>query len=300
MDCGERSSTRTSPCLVARHRSRRRRRGSTSPFVTTACAGPRSACDLISLEEMNRFPRASTLFGARAGILMNEIDTINSSRAIIRYLPSSSFLDCVSLLADAFVRAAAGLLARGGRRAVEPGNRAPLRVVLHGGSATPRDVRAGAVPVWMVFGRALRSCAALFMMVKYGATSLVAAAALRLLVESYAATANVGRMIGLPLSPLVEMRGLTAAPVEFSCGHRWRVSDDPMRHVFRMAAWNALGWPVLPALGPRWRPALFSLSEEDARADGITRGDLQDYSGKLSYLPADAHGADRGLSLIHI
>ena len=209
MDCGERSSTRTSPCLVARHRSRRRRRGSTSPFVTSACAGPRSACDLISLEEMNRFPRASTLFGARAGILMNEIDTTNSSRAIIRYLPSSSFLDCVSLLADAFVRAAAGLLARGGRRAVEPGNRAPLRVVLHVGSATPRDVRAGAVPVWMVFGRALRSCAALFMMVKFGATSLVAAAALRLLVESYAATAKVGRMEGLPLSPLVEMRGLT-------------------------------------------------------------------------------------------
>ena len=208
MDCGERSSTRTSPCLVARHRSRRRRRGSTSPFVTSACAGPRSACDLISLEEMNRFPRASTLFGARAGILMNEIDTINSSRAIIRYFPSSSFLDCVSLLSDAFVRAAAGLLARGGRRAVEPGNRAPLRVVLHVGSATPRDVRAGAVPVWMVFGRALRSCAALFMMVKYGATSLVAAAALRLLVESYAATANVGRMVGLPLSPLVEMRAL--------------------------------------------------------------------------------------------
>ena len=123
------------------------------------------------------------------------------------------------------------------------------------------------------------------MMVKYGATSLVAAAALRLLVESYAATANVGRMVGLPLSPLVEMRGLTAAPVEFSCGRRWRVSDDPMRHVFRMAAWNALGWPVLPALGPRWRPALFSLSEEDARADvglleetcGTTRGSSRIY-----------------------
>ena len=107
-------------------------------------------------------------------------------------------------------------------------------------------------------------------------------------------------MVGLPLSPLVEMRGLTAAPVEFSCGRRWRVSDDPMRHVFRMAAWNALGWPVLPALGPRWRPALFSLSEEDARADGTTRGDLRDYSGKLSYLPADAHGAARGRFLPHL
>ena len=132
------------------------------------------------------------------------------------------------------------------------------------------------------------------MMVKFGATSLVAAAALRLLVESYAATAKVGRMEGLPLLPLVEMRGLTAAPDESSVGHRWRVSDDPMRHVFRMAAWNALGWPILPALGPQWRPALFSISEEDARADGVTRGDLWDDSGKLSCLPAAAHGAARG------
>ena len=138
------------------------------------------------------------------------------------------------------------------------------------------------------------------MMVKYGATSLVAAAALRLLVESYAATANDGRIVGLPLSPLVEMRGLTAAPVEFAGGHRWRVSDDPMRHVFRMAAWNALGWPIHPALDRQWRPALFPLPEEDARADGVTRGDLQDYSGKPSYLPADAHGATRGRFIPHL
>ena len=146
----------------------------------------------------------------------------------------------------------------------------------------------------MIFGRALRSCAALFMLVKFGATSLMAAAALRLLVESYAATAKVGRMKALPLSPLVQMRGLAAAPVEFSCGHRWRASDDPMRHVFRMAAWNALGWPIRPALGPRWRPALFPISEDDARAEGVTRGGLRDDSRKPSYLPADAHGASRG------
>ena len=57
---------------------------------------------------------------------MNETDTIHSSRSIIRCLPSSLFLDYVSLLADAFVRAAAGLLARGGHRAVEPGNRGLL------------------------------------------------------------------------------------------------------------------------------------------------------------------------------
>ena len=295
MDRGERSSTTTSPCLVARPRSRRRRRGSTSPSVTTACAGLRSACDLISLEEMNRFPRVSTLFGARAGILMNEIDTINASRVIIRYRPSSSFLDCVSLLVDAFVRAAAGLLARGGRRAVEPGNRAPLRVVLHGGSATPRDVRAGAVPVWLVFGRALRSCAALFMMVNFGATSLVAAAALRLLVEGFAAAlAKLGRVEYLPSSMLDETPGLAAAPVETSVGNRWRVTDDPMRHVFRMAAWNALGWPELPAPGLRWRPALSPLTEEGASFEWATWRSPCGVSGRLVDSSVGACWATRG------
>ena len=243
---------------------------------------------------MNRFPRVSTLFGARAGTLMNEIDMINSSRAIIRYLPSSSFLDCVSLLADAFVRAAAGLLARGGRRAVEPGNRAPLRVVLHVGSATPRDVRAGAVPVWLVFGRALRSCAALFMMVNFGATSFVAAAALRLLVEGYAAAARLGRVEYLPFSMLDETPGLAAAPVETSVGHRWRVTDDPMRHVFRMAAWNALGWPELPAPGLRWRPALSPLTEEGASFEWATWRSPCGVSGRLVDSSVGACWATRG------
>ena len=244
---------------------------------------------------MNRFPRVSTLFGARAGILMNEIDTINASRVIIRYRPSSSFLDCVSLLVDAFVRAAAGLLARGGRRAVEPGNRAPLRVVLHGGSATPRDVRAGAVPVWLVFGRALRSCAALFMMVNFGATSLVAAAALRLLVEGFAAAlAKLGRVEYLPSSMLDETPGLAAAPVETSVGNRWRVTDDPMRHVFRMAAWNALGWPELPAPGLRGRPTLSPSTEERASFEWATWRSPCGVSGRLVDLSVGACWASRG------
>ena len=120
---------------------------------------------------MDREPRASTLFGARTGILANEIDTIKASRSISRCLPSSLFLEYVSLLADAFVRAAAGLLARGGHREVEPVDyRAPLRVMLHVGSATRRVDRAGAVPIWLIFGRALRSCAALFMLLRFGAT----------------------------------------------------------------------------------------------------------------------------------
>ena len=268
MDRGERSSSRTTPCPVARHRSRRRRRGSTSPYVTTACTGSRSACNLISLEEMDREPRASTLVGARASILANKIGTINPSRSITRCPPSSLFLDYVSLLADAFVRAAAGLLARGGQRAVEPvGGRAPLGVVLHSGSATRRDVLAGAAPLWTLFGRALRSCAALFMLVRFGATSFVATAALRLLVEDRRGTASWGRLEFLPPFTLVETRGLAAAPVETFVGHRWRVADDPMRHVLRMSAWNAMGWPERSALCPRWKPALSSVVEERARVN---------------------------------
>jgi hypothetical protein len=216
---------------------------------------------------MDREPRASTLFGARTGILANEIDTIKASRSISRCLPSSLFLEFVSLLADTFVRAAAGLLARGGHREVEPVDyRAPLRVMLHVGSVTRRVDRAGAVPVWLIFGRALRSCAAFFMLLRFGATSFVAATALRLLFEGHAITARVGRLEYLPFSSLVETRRFTAAPVEISGGHRWRVADDPMRHVLRMSAWNAMGWPERPALFPRWRPALSSVNEEGARA----------------------------------
>ena len=96
--------------------------------------------------------------------------------------------------------------------------------------------------------------------------SFVAATALRLLFEGHAITARVGRLEYLPFSRLVETRRFTAAPVEISGGHRWRVADDPMRHVLRMSAWNAMGWPERPALFPRWRPALSPVNEEGARA----------------------------------
>ena len=97
-----------------------------------------------------------------------------------------------------------------------------------------------------------------------------------------------------PLAMLVETRGLAAAPVKNSGGRRWRVTDDPMRHVLRMAAWNALGWPEQPAMVPRWRPALSSVTEEGARADWVTRGGLWGISRKLLDLPADAGVAIRG------
>ena len=51
------------------------------------------------------------------------------------------------------------------------------------------------------------------MMVNFGATSLVAAAALRLLVEGFAAAlAKLGRVEYLPSSMLDETPGLAAAP----------------------------------------------------------------------------------------
>ena len=59
---------------------------------------------------------------------------------------------------------------------------------------TLRDDRAGAVLGLWILERALRSCAALFVMVRFGATSFVAAAIFRLLVEGYACTARVGRI----------------------------------------------------------------------------------------------------------
>ena len=103
------------------------------------------------------------------------------------------------------------------------------------------------------------------MMLRFGATSFVAVVALRLLVEGHSVTTRVGRLEYLPLSMLVETRGLAAAPGEISGGCRWRVADDPVRHVLRMAAWNAMGWPERPASSPRWRPALSSLTEEGVR-----------------------------------
>ena len=59
---------------------------------------------------------------------------------------------------------------------------------------------------------------------------------------------------------LVETRGLAAAPAarrDFWRASLARLTDDPMRHVLRMAAWNAMGWPERQARDPRWRPALF-------------------------------------------
>jgi hypothetical protein len=170
VDRGERSSTRTCSCPVARHRSRRRRRGSTSPSVTSACAEDLdlhaqrySICmqsDFLG-GDGPRVPRVSTLFGAQAGTLVNKIDTINPSRSIIRcHISPLEFLvePCEPVVADrAFVRAAAGLLVRGGPRAVElVGDRAPLGVVLHFRSATLRDDRAGRP--YSVFGFSDERC----------------------------------------------------------------------------------------------------------------------------------------------
>ena len=130
------------------------------------------------------------------------------------------------------------------------------------------------------------------MMVNFGATSLVAAAALRLLVEGFAAAlAKLGRVEYLPSSMLDETPGLTAAPVETSVGNRWRVTDDPMRHVFRMAAWNALGWPELPAPGLRWRPTLSPLIEGRASFEWATWRSPCGVSGRLVDLSVGASWA---------
>ena len=61
MECGERDSTRTSPCPTLRRRSRVRRRGRLSPSVMAACTGSNTACSRISLEEMIHTPCVPTL-----------------------------------------------------------------------------------------------------------------------------------------------------------------------------------------------------------------------------------------------
>ena len=266
MERGERDSTRTSPCPVARRRSRRRRRGSTSPLMTTACAGSLSARSLISLEEMSRDPRVLPPIGAQAGTLMVEFDAVNTSRSTTRCLALGIWLRFVSLVSDAFVRAAAGRLLRGVPRAVEPvDDRAPLGVVLHPGTMTLRDDHAGVGLGMWILGRALRACAALFVNIRFWSTCFVAAVTLRLLVEGFERATKAGMFWIGPHSLLFEPCDDAAAPEEGGRGLRWRASDDELRHVLCMAARNALGWPVRGPARPRRRLDLSTVIEEGPR-----------------------------------
>ena len=115
-----------------------------------------------------------------------------------------------------------------------------------------------------ILGRALRACAAFIVITRFWSTCFVAAAALRLLVEGFGRATKEGMFWVGPRSLLFEPCDDDAVP-EDGRGRRWRASDDEMRHVLRMAAWNALGWPESGLVLPRWRPNLSSVVEEGLR-----------------------------------
>ena len=103
MECGERDSTRTSPCPPPRRRSRVRRRGRLSPSVTTACTGSFTACSLISLEEMIHIPIVSSCV-----LLPLRIPSISGAltsalRPMLRYEGGYILIAFAGALADALL-----------------------------------------------------------------------------------------------------------------------------------------------------------------------------------------------------
>ena len=175
MECGERCSTRTSPCPVPRRRSRTRRRGRLSPSVTAACAGPATACSLISLEEMIHIPCVSTLV-RRPSRTLEFTDALTiSQRPTSRCGRWHVFCAFARALYDALLCAYAGCGPLRTVQIVEPAcSRAPTYARSNCLMLVPRLARLGEAMMRCVLGHALHSMMRALQSIYWGASSFTA------------------------------------------------------------------------------------------------------------------------------
>ena len=241
MECGERVSTRTSPCPTPRRRARVRRRGKLSPSVMVACTGSSTACSRISLEEMIHNPcaSASVLLPPRAPD--NLLALTNSQRTSSRCARWSLFYAFTRALADALHRALAG-----------HGTSWRLNLVESVCSQTPRMSGPTSMPLvpclthsgggieGLLFDAVRRFVTICAQLVWFGALSMIASAALSVLTRWLAAVIKVEPFLLRGSSSMRNEVGVSVTTRHAEGAVKWRAADHPIRHAMRMAAWNAV------------------------------------------------------------
>ena len=146
---------------------------------------------------------------------------------------------------------------------VEPAcSRAPTYARSNVLMLVPRLARLGEALMRCVLGHALHSMMRALQSIYWGASSLAAIAFVSFVVGQTRAVIREAPVRGRRLLIHRVAVDPSSSPLRVDGAVIWRASDAPIRHVLRMATWNAPGWPLLRERFVGLAPALYTVWEE--------------------------------------